>query len=98
MVYASHSLMDCETRFAQIEKECLAILFACKRFDLYLYDDMVLRHTLPIFMGLGRCPIVNWDFAGALSIFGLDALPSCRPPMTFTGIRTRDFSSESCSS
>ena len=25
-------------------------------------DDVVLRHTLPIFTGLGRCPIVNWDF------------------------------------
>ena len=38
-------------------------------------DDVVLRHTLPIFTGLGRCPIVNWDFAGAVSIFGPDALP-----------------------
>ena len=25
-------------------------------------DDVVLRHTLPVFTGLGRCPIVNWDF------------------------------------
>ena len=31
-------------------------------------DDVVLRHTLPVFTGLGRCPIVNWDFAGAVSI------------------------------
>ena len=38
-------------------------------------DDVVLRHTLPIFTELGRCPIVNWDFAGAVSIFGPDALP-----------------------
>ena len=38
-------------------------------------DDVVLRHTLPVFTGLGRCPIVNWDFAGAVSIFGPDALP-----------------------
>ena len=38
-------------------------------------DDVVLRHTLPIFTGLGRCPIVSWDFAGAVSIFGPDALP-----------------------
>ena len=42
-------------------------------------------------------PIVSWDFAGAVSIFGPDA-PSCRPPMTFTGIRTRDLSGESRSS
>ena len=32
-------------------------------------DDVVLCHTLPVFMGLGWCPIVNWDFAGAVSIF-----------------------------
>ena len=38
-------------------------------------DDVVLRHTLPVFTGLGRCPIVSWDFAGAVSIFGPDALP-----------------------
>ena len=36
---------------------------------------MVLRHTLPVFTGLGRCPIINWDFSEAVSIFGLDALP-----------------------
>ena len=39
------------------------------------YDDVVLCHTLPVFTGLGWCPIINWDFAGAVSIFGLDALP-----------------------
>ena len=38
-------------------------------------DDVVLRHTLPVFYGLGWCPIVNWDFAGTVSIFGPDALP-----------------------
>ena len=37
--------------------------------------DVVLRHTFPIFTGLGPYPIVNWDFAGAVSIFGPDALP-----------------------
>ena len=30
-------------------------------------DDAVLRHTFPIFTGLGRCPIVSWDFAVAVS-------------------------------
>ena len=38
-------------------------------------DDVVFYATHPIFMGLGQCPIVNWDFAGAVSIFGPDALP-----------------------
>ena len=38
-------------------------------------DDVVLCHTLPIFTGLVQCPIVNWDFAGAVSLFGPDALP-----------------------
>ena len=38
-------------------------------------DDVVLRHTLPVFTGLGQYPIVSWDFAGAVSIFGPDALP-----------------------
>ena len=38
-------------------------------------DDVVLCHTLPIFTGLGWCPIVSWDIAGAVSIFGPDTLP-----------------------
>ena len=40
-----------------------------------IFDDVVLRHTLPVCTELGRCPIVNWDFSGAVSIFGPDALP-----------------------
>ena len=39
------------------------------------YNDVVLHHTLPVFTGLGWCPIVSWDFVGAVSIFGLDAHP-----------------------
>ena len=57
-------------------------LQAWQQFSLHGMDtflcvqcDVVLRHTLPVFTGLGRCPIVNWDFAGAVSIFGPDALP-----------------------
>ena len=38
-------------------------------------DDVVLSHTLPVFMGLGRCPIVSWYFAGVVSNFGPNALP-----------------------
>ena len=60
-------------------------------------DDVVLCHTLPVFTGLGWCPIVNWDFARAVRFFWT-GYPSCHPPMTFTRIRTCDISSESCSS
>ena len=36
---------------------------------------MVLCHTLPVFIELGWCLIVSWDFAGEVRIFGLNALP-----------------------
>ena len=52
-----------------------AIDLTCYKSTSSLLDDVVLRHTFPVFTGLGWCPIVNWDFAGAVSIFGPDALP-----------------------
>lgn len=36
VVYASRALSQTEQRYAQIEKECLAIVFACERFDQYI--------------------------------------------------------------
>ena len=35
--YASRALTDCEQRYAQIEKEALAIAFACLKFRDYVY-------------------------------------------------------------
>ena len=35
--YASRALTSAETRYAQIEKELLAVSFACQRFDAYVY-------------------------------------------------------------
>ena len=36
IAFASKSLMDTETRYANIERELLAIVFACQRFSMYL--------------------------------------------------------------
>ena len=35
--YASSALTPTETQYPQIEKELLAIMFACERFDAYIY-------------------------------------------------------------
>ena len=47
VAYASRALIDCETCFAQIEKEYIAILFACEHFYLYLYG----RENIMVEMG-----------------------------------------------
>ena len=36
VAFASHALSQTEQRYAQVEKECLAIVFACERFDHYI--------------------------------------------------------------
>ena len=36
VAFASRSLTDAESRYANIERELLAIVFACKRFDTYI--------------------------------------------------------------
>jgi len=42
VTYASRALTPAETRYAQIEKELLSIVFACDCFDAYVYGrDLV---------------------------------------------------------
>ena len=38
VAFASKALSKTEQGYAQIEKECLAIIFACERFDQYLHE------------------------------------------------------------
>ena len=41
--YASRALTDTETRYAQIEKELLAIVWSCHKFDQYIYGRDVVH-------------------------------------------------------
>ena len=41
IAFASRALTDCETRYAQIEKEMLAIVFACEKFAHYIYNGQL---------------------------------------------------------
>lgn len=43
--YASHKLLDRETRFAATEKECLAIVWAAKKFERYLRGAELILQT-----------------------------------------------------
>ena len=63
IAYASRSMTDAETRYAQIEKELLAITYACERFHQYIYGQQVEVETdhkplIPLFVkSLNDCPL-----------------------------------------
>ena len=41
VAYASKSMTDCQTRYAPIERESLAVEFACGRFHQYIFGQTV---------------------------------------------------------
>jgi hypothetical protein len=45
VAYASRALSDTQQRYAQIEKELLAIVFACEKFHLFIYGKSVTVET-----------------------------------------------------
>ena len=62
--YASRSLSDTERRYSQTEKEALALVWACERFNLYLY-------------GLPQFDLVT-DHQALKTIYGPKSKPSAR--------------------
>ena len=63
VAYASRSMTDAETRYAQIEKELLAITYGCERFHQYVYGQVIEVETdhkplIPLFTKpLSDCPL-----------------------------------------
>ena len=45
VAYASKKLLDAETRYATIEKECMAIVWGVKKFEPYLYGTKFIIET-----------------------------------------------------
>jgi hypothetical protein len=45
IAYASRSLSDVERRYSQLEKECLAMVYGCEKFHVYVYGREFLIDT-----------------------------------------------------
>ena len=63
VAYAACAMLDAETRYAQIEKELLSIVFACERFHQFIYGARIEAETdhkplITLFRKpLNQCPL-----------------------------------------
>ena len=48
VAFASRTLRPAETQYARIEKELLAIVYACEKFDVYVYGRLRSPYNLII--------------------------------------------------
>ena len=65
VAFASRTMTDTEVRYAQIEKEALALTWACERFSMYLLGKSFILET-------DHKPLIS-----LLSAKNLDSLPPC---------------------
>ena len=59
VAYAARGMTACETRYAQIEKECLGITFGCKKFHQYVFGlpDLTLETDHKPLIPLSQKPL-----------------------------------------
>ena len=92
IAFVSKSLMDAETRYANIERELLAIVFACQRFSTYLLgrsfiaesDHKPLEMIAMKNLANTHCPIYRgccWSFRDTMSPSSTDQDHRCNWPM-----------------
>lgn len=78
VTFTSRSMTECEKRYAQIEKETLAITFACERFHQFVYGKQfeVETHHKPLVTlfkkPLFDCPSIIQRFRIRMQKYGAD--------------------------
>ena len=97
IAFASKSLTDMETRYANIERELLAIVFACQRFSTYLLGRSFIAESdhKPLQMiamkNLANAPPVFrgccWNYRDTMSPSSIDWGNKCNWPMPLTAAR-----------